>query len=60
MIINAFQVDYTKDTVQGLLIALAASVLTQIVLLIVISVFGKLIHLNEVEVALFIIQIPET
>lgn len=51
VIINAFQVDYTKDTVQGLLIALAASVLTQIVLLIVISVFGKLIHLNEVEVA---------
>lgn len=51
VIINAFQVDYTKDTVQGLLIALAASVLTQIVLLIVISIFGKLIHLNEVEVA---------
>ena len=51
VIINAFQVDYTKNTVQGLLIALAASVLTQIVLLIVISVFGKLIHLNEVEVA---------
>lgn len=51
VIINAFQVDYTKDTVQGLLITLAASVLTQIVLLIVISVFGKLIHLNEVEVA---------
>lgn len=51
VIINAFQVDYTKDTVQGLLIALAASVLTQIVLLIMISVFGKLIHLNEVEVA---------
>lgn len=51
VIINAFQVDYTKNTVQGLLIAPAASVLTQIVLLIVISVFGKLIHLNEVEVA---------
>ena len=51
VIINALQVGYTKDTVQGLLIALAASVLTQIVLLIVISVFGKLIHLNEVEVA---------
>ena len=51
VIINAFQVDYTKDTMQGLFIALAASVLTQIVLLLVISVFGKLIHLNEVEVA---------
>ena len=51
VIINAFQVDYTKDTVQGLLIALAASVLTQVVLLIIISVAGRFLHLNEVEVA---------
>lgn len=51
MIVNAFQVDYTKDTVQGLLITLAASVLTQAALLIITSVFGKLLHLNEVEVA---------
>lgn len=51
VIINAFQVDYTTDTVKGLLIAFAASVLTQVVLLIVISVAGKLLHLNEVEVA---------
>ena len=41
VIINAFQVTYTKDTVQGLLITLAASVLTQIILLIIISVLGK-------------------
>ena len=33
VIINAFQVDYTKKTVNGLLIALAASVLLQVVLL---------------------------
>lgn len=51
VIINAFQVDYTPDTVKGLLIALAASVLTQVVLLIVTSVLGKLLHLNEVEIA---------
>lgn len=51
VIINAFQVTYTKDTVQGLLITLAASVLTQIILLIIISVLGKFLNLNEVEVA---------
>ena len=51
VIINAFQVDYTKDTVKGLLIAFAASVMTQVILLVVISVAGKLLHLNEVEVA---------
>lgn len=51
VIVNAFQVDYTKDTVQGLLITLAASVLTQVILLIIISVAGKVMYLNEVEVA---------
>ena len=50
VIINAFQVDYTTDTVKGLLIAFAASVMTQVILLVVISVAGKLLHLNEVEV----------
>lgn len=51
VIINAFQVDYTTDTVKGLQIAFAASVMTQVILLVVISVAGKLLHLNEVEVA---------
>ena len=51
VIINAFQVEYTTDTVKGLLIAFAASVMTQVILLVVISVAGKLLHLNEVEVA---------
>ena len=51
VIINSFQVDYTTDTVKGLLIAFAASVMTQVILLVVISVAGKLLHLNEVEVA---------
>lgn len=51
VIINAFQVDYTTDTVKGLLIAFATSVMTQVILLVVISVAGRLLHLNEVEVA---------
>lgn len=51
VIINAFQVDYTTDTVKGLLIAFAASVMTQVILLVVISAAGRRLHLNEVEVA---------
>ena len=51
VIINAFQEDYTMDTVKGLLLALAASVMTQVLLLIIISIAGKLLHLNEVEIA---------
>ena len=51
VIINAFQVDYTPQTVKGLLIALAGSVITQVILLIVVSILGRVFHLNEVEVA---------
>ena len=51
VIIKAFQVDYTSKTVYGLLLALAASVALQIVLLGVILVMGRLFHLNEVEIA---------
>lgn len=51
VIVNAFQVDVTPQTVRGLLIAFAASVLTQAVLLIVVSMSGKLLRLNEVELA---------
>lgn len=51
VIINAFQVDYTPQTVKGLLIALAGSVMTQVILLIVVSILGIVFHLNEVEVA---------
>lgn len=51
VIINAFQVDYTLQTVKGLLIALAGSVMTQVILLIVVSILGRVFHLNEVEVA---------
>ena len=51
VIINAFQVDYTPQTVKELLIALAGSVMTQVILLIVVSILGRVFHLNEVEVA---------
>lgn len=51
VIINVFQVDYTPQTVKGLLIALAGSVMTQVILLIVVSILGRVFHLNEVEVA---------
>lgn len=51
VIINAFQVAYTPQTVKGLLIALAGSVMTQVILLIVVSILGRVFHLNEVEVA---------
>ena len=51
VIINAFHVDYTPQTVKGLLIALAGSVMTQVILLIVVSILGRVFHLNEVEVA---------
>lgn len=51
VIINAFQVDYTLQTVKGLLIALVGSVMTQVILLIVVSILGRVFHLNEVEVA---------
>ena len=51
VIINAFQVDYTPQTVKGLLIALVGSVMTQVILLIVVSILGRVFHLNEMEVA---------
>ena len=51
VIFNAFLVDYTPQTVKGLLIALAGSVMTQVILLIVVSILGRVFHLNEVEVA---------
>lgn len=51
VIVNAFQVDYTPQTVRGLLIAFAASLLTQVLLLVILSALGRLLHLNEVEVA---------
>ena len=51
VIVNAFQVDYTAQTVKGLMIAFVASVILQIILLIIVVVMGKVLSLNEVEVA---------
>lgn len=51
VIVNAFQVDYTARTVKGLMIAFVASVILQIILLIIVAVMGKVLSLNEVEVA---------
>lgn len=51
VIINAFQVDYTPETVRGLLLALAASVLLQVLLLLIVWGMGKMLKLNEVETA---------
>lgn len=48
VIINAFQVDYTPQTVKGLLIALAGSVMTQVILLLLFLFLGRVFHLNEV------------
>ena len=46
VIVNAFQVDYTPQAVRGLLIAFAASLLTQVLLLVILSALGRLLHLN--------------
>lgn len=51
VIVNAFQVDYTAQTVKGLMIAFVVSVILQIILLIIVAVMGKVLSLNEVEVA---------
>lgn len=51
VIVNAFQVDYTAQTVKGLMIAFVASVILQIILLLIVAVMGKILSLNEVEVA---------
>ena len=58
VIINAFQVDYTSKTVRGLLIAFAASVILQLVLLFIISAMGRLFHMNEVVTFLRMLLVP--
>ena len=40
VIINAFQVDYTSDTVKGLFLAFIASVITQMILILGLQQFG--------------------
>lgn len=46
VIINAFQVDYTSEKVQGLLLAFAASVMLQVLLLIIVWGAGRLMGVS--------------
>lgn len=50
VILNAFQVDYTPETVRGLLVAFAASLLMQVVLLFAVSALERMFHLDAVEI----------
>ena len=50
VILNAFQVDYTPEMVRGLLVAFAASLLMQVVLLFAVSALGRVFHLDAVEI----------
>lgn len=50
VILNAFQVDYTPETMRGLLVAFAASLLMQVVLLFAVSALGRVFHLDAVEI----------
>lgn len=51
VIIHAFQVNYTKDTVRELEVAFIASVLLQVLLLIAAWIIAKIFHMDEVELA---------
>ena len=51
VIINAFQVKYTENIRNGLILAFAAAVLIHIVLLILVKVLEKIFHLDAVEKA---------
>ena len=50
VILNAFQVDYTPETVRGLLVAFAASLLMQVGLLFAVSALERMFHLDAVEI----------
>ncbi|MGI6096025.1 MAG: AEC family transporter [Lachnospiraceae bacterium] len=51
VIINSFQVEYSSETVHGLLLAFLAAVLIHVILLVLIYPLGKLCKLDEVEKA---------
>ena len=51
VILNAFQVDYTPEKVSGLMLACIASLLLLFILLPIVNLIGKVLHLNEVEIA---------
>ncbi|MBP3542621.1 MAG: AEC family transporter [Lachnospiraceae bacterium] len=51
VILSAFQVEYTAQIRDGLLLAFAASVLLHIVLIVVTEIFGKICRMDAVEKA---------
>ncbi|AQR94893.1 AEC family transporter [Clostridium saccharoperbutylacetonicum] len=51
VIINAFQIKYTESIRNGLILAVIAAVLIHIALLILITVLGRIFHLDAVEKA---------
>lgn len=51
VIIEAFQLEYSDSIRNGLLLGVAAAVIIHAVLLVLITLFGKLFHLDEVEKA---------
>ena len=51
VILEAFQVDYTPQTRDGLLLAFAAAILIHVILLLGGNILGKLFHLDPVEKA---------
>lgn len=51
VIINAFQMEYSAETVHGLLLALGAAVAAHLLFLLLITILGKVCGLNAVEKA---------
>ena len=49
VIIHAFQVDYTKEIRNGLLLALLAAVIIHLIMLLVTEVLSRLCHMDAVE-----------
>lgn len=51
MIVNAFQIEYTPEAAQGLLLAFGAAVVLHLAFLAVIAVCGRIWNLNEIDKA---------
>lgn len=51
VIIDSFQIELTRDKINGLLLAILVSVAVHIVLIGLTKVFGKMLHFNSIEKA---------
>lgn len=51
VIVNAFQVDYSKEIAAGFTLALVAAILIHVVLLVLVGILGKALSLDNVEKA---------